>query len=171
MFYWNLFFYEKKCRQLNGQGPSFNPCFIGTYSFTLEYILVKVRYQRRFNPCFIGTYSFTYMEMGIIKVDILVLILVLLELILLQITLILAYHLKLRFNPCFIGTYSFTMKSLLAMLVEYRCFNPCFIGTYSFTKWTKRYERGVWYVLILVLLELILLLTSFGVVQLQGLKF
>ena len=59
MFYWNLFFYTTAdgCTDLEATG--FNPCFIGTYSFT------RLRQARidlgltSFNPCFIGTYSFT----------------------------------------------------------------------------------------------------------------
>ena len=36
----------------------FNPCFIGTYSFTLTALTIIVT-TFCFNPCFIGTYSFT----------------------------------------------------------------------------------------------------------------
>ena len=38
---------------------SFNPCFIGTYSFTAFFALLHNQPPSRFNPCFIGTYSFT----------------------------------------------------------------------------------------------------------------
>ena len=37
----------------------FNPCFIGTYSFTYKKIIYQSTKIVRFNPCFIGTYSFT----------------------------------------------------------------------------------------------------------------
>ena len=37
----------------------FNPCFIGTYSFTNIIKKATPMFDKRFNPCFIGTYSFT----------------------------------------------------------------------------------------------------------------
>ena len=37
----------------------FNPCFIGTYSFTIHSIEPNIELLDSFNPCFIGTYSFT----------------------------------------------------------------------------------------------------------------
>ena len=40
----------------------FNPCFIGTYSFTPAPIGVTKTVLLCFNPCFIGTYSFTLGE-------------------------------------------------------------------------------------------------------------
>ena len=62
-----------------------------------------------FNPCFIGTYSFTNIFLFLHVLINYVLILVLLELILLP---VLGYREEvqdsLSFNPCFIGTYSFT---------------------------------------------------------------
>ena len=64
---------------------------------------------KSFNPCFIGTYSFTKLGKLVKKLILDVLILVLLELILLQCKRknkkLLIYY---SFNPCFIGTYSFT---------------------------------------------------------------
>ena len=61
-----------------------------------------------FNPCFIGTYSFTKNKYKEGKKWISVLILVLLELILLQVMKVELPTEEKRFNPCFIGTYSFT---------------------------------------------------------------
>ena len=61
-----------------------------------------------FNPCFIGTYSFTYNFNCGKEKRVNVLILVLLELILLLQEIANKVHLDGRFNPCFIGTYSFT---------------------------------------------------------------
>ena len=108
MFYWNLFFYNRKKYKVVDAKTSFNPCFIGTYSFTgysslllhnlisvlilvlLELILlpniccVKSLLLLCFNPCFIGTYSFTMLIVRNLKNYKYVLILVLLELILLQ---------------------------------------------------------------------------------------
>ena len=63
----------------------FNPCFIGTYSFTDESITTSSSTYEGFNPCFIGTYSFTIMN----KLE--------------------TMNASQCFNPCFIGTYSFTM--------------------------------------------------------------
>ena len=37
----------------------FNPCFIGTYSFTMRKVINSDEQLKCFNPCFIGTYSFT----------------------------------------------------------------------------------------------------------------
>ena len=37
---------------------SFNPCFNGTYSLTLQ-IAIIYQLAIRFNPCFNGTYSLT----------------------------------------------------------------------------------------------------------------
>ena len=62
-----------------------------------------------FNPCFIGTYSFTPINLYKPTREQNVLILVLLELILLLVKSTLLYSSILRFNPCFIGTYSFTI--------------------------------------------------------------
>ena len=42
---------------------SFNPCFIGTYSFTFFTIEEFSNSFLSFNPCFIGTYSFTVIDM------------------------------------------------------------------------------------------------------------
>ena len=61
----------------------FNPCFIGTYSFTYDEKKIK-HAMKRFNPCFIGTYSFTQYPFFLFASTDVVLILVLLELILLQ---------------------------------------------------------------------------------------
>ena len=85
MFYWNLFFYPAtNCFDFSSN-DSFNPCFIGTYSFTLHhYLLLFLLFLLSFNPCFIGTYSFTYKIDGLTR------------------------KFEMRFNPCFIGTYSFT---------------------------------------------------------------
>ena len=38
----------------------FNPCFIGTYSFTGGSKMKFNIKEQSFNPCFIGTYSFTF---------------------------------------------------------------------------------------------------------------
>ena len=38
----------------------FNPCFIGTYSFTISKGIKSDGKGSCFNPCFIGTYSFTH---------------------------------------------------------------------------------------------------------------
>ena len=65
-----------------------------------------------FNPCFIGTYSFTRWRPKNCKRKSSVLILVLLELILLLLFLVQLLDLHFCFNPCFIGTYSFTCKIL-----------------------------------------------------------
>ena len=63
---------------------SFNPCFIGTYSFTNFITSPFSNVNSCFNPCFIGTYSFTKLVQG-------------------------DRGNKVKsFNPCFIGTYSFT---------------------------------------------------------------
>ena len=43
--------------------PSFNPCFIGTYSFTKKKLLSIKHTKLSFNPCFIGTYSFTRLHL------------------------------------------------------------------------------------------------------------
>ena len=85
MFYWNLFFYRDRIDleyDMTHQvlilvllelillpSPSitlfniliygFNPCFIGTYSFTDAIQVILSEWNIRFNPCFIGTYSFT----------------------------------------------------------------------------------------------------------------
>ena len=71
------------------------------------------------------------------------------------------------FNPCFIGTYSFTIISNPLASICLFSFNPCFIGTYSFTLQRLPSYRHYYFVLILVLLELILLhsdkLTELGV--------
>ena len=86
-----------------------------------------------FNPCFIGTYSFTKGLYDSLQQRYDVLILVLLELILLRIVIQFKQVQKMCFNPCFIGTYSFTTRFIYPPTLEYSCFNPCFIGTYSFT--------------------------------------
>ena len=65
-----------------------------------------------FNPCFIGTYSFTRWRPKNCKRKSSVLILVLLELILLLLFLVQLLDLHFCFNPCFIGTYSFTIFNL-----------------------------------------------------------
>ena len=64
----------------------------------------------RFNPCFIGTYSFTNCPDVYLYYLLFVLILVLLELILLHEYYVDNYEQETSFNPCFIGTYSFTQK-------------------------------------------------------------
>ena len=61
----------------------FNPCFIGTYSFTNNILKSFTIDELGFNPCFIGTYSFTYLLSSANSISSKVLILVLLELILL----------------------------------------------------------------------------------------
>ena len=38
---------------------SFNPCFYGSYSFTVEYKGTPFKDEGSFNPCFYGSYSFT----------------------------------------------------------------------------------------------------------------
>ena len=63
-----------------------------------------------FNPCFIGTYSFTKGNKRTISRSRLVLILVLLELILLPDFCFSETYEITCFNPCFIGTYSFTFS-------------------------------------------------------------
>ena len=65
---------------------SFNPCFIGTYSFTNDEEFKEDVISRCFNPCFIGTYSFTKLSCHYHNIYYIVLILVLLELILLLVT-------------------------------------------------------------------------------------
>ena len=69
----------------------FNPCFIGTYSFTIYDVNGFARTTKCFNPCFIGTYSFTNFWTYISSYPYVVLILVLLELILLLFVLSIAY--------------------------------------------------------------------------------
>ena len=66
----------------------------------------------RFNPCFIGTYSFTHQLSHPKKFLFHVLILVLLELTLLQQKLSQNQSTAYSFNPCFIGTYSFTNENV-----------------------------------------------------------
>ena len=61
-----------------------------------------------FNPCFIGTYSFTIFNLHKYNILDIVLILVLLQLILLHSDKLTELGVQYRFNPCFIGTYSFT---------------------------------------------------------------
>ena len=111
----------------------FNPCFIGTYSFTnfayvlfsiasIVLILVLLELILLLDSSVINTRSFYV-----------VLILVLLELILLRLILCTMMYLRMRFNPCFIGTYSFTVSMFNENMNILGCFNPCFIGTYSFT--------------------------------------
>ena len=62
------------------------------------------------------------------------------------------------FNPCFNGTYSLTNTVGLTKPTMYFSFNPCFNGTYSLTLMLLGNCNPKYYVLILVLLELILLL-------------
>ena len=62
-----------------------------------------------FNPCFIGTYSFTLVGKKPSYRPLIVLILVLLELILLPEKSLSKSKKLYSFNPCFIGTYSFTV--------------------------------------------------------------
>ena len=62
-----------------------------------------------FNPCFIGTYSFTIFNLHKYNILDIVLILVLLELILLPEKSLSKSKKLYSFNPCFIGTYSFTV--------------------------------------------------------------
>ena len=68
---------------LHGYYSSFNPCFIGTYSFTSTANKNPSISLFCFNPCFIGTYSFTFYHDIHYILSLIVLILVLLELILL----------------------------------------------------------------------------------------
>ena len=103
-----ILLHKHKISQAQVSRISFNPCFIGTYSFTtsngiswpiyrtvlilvlLELILLRSinapvwKFSICFNPCFIGTYSFTYWRIQRPNIWNEVLILVLLELILLQ---------------------------------------------------------------------------------------
>ena len=65
-----------------------------------------------FNPCFIGTYSFTKLQFHLVLHYLFVLILVLLELILLLEWDTIDDAVEYSFNPCFIGTYSFTIFNL-----------------------------------------------------------
>ena len=73
----------------------------------------------RFNPCFIGTYSFTTYSTCYNKIHYNVLILVLLELILLLKSSEKKQASYLSFNPCFIGTYSFTLYIYYGTMLFY----------------------------------------------------
>ena len=111
-----------------------------------------------FNPCFIGTYSFTPILIYLMDAGTVVLILVLLELILLHLhpfELVDYYYVLILVLLELILLLYF----ILQLLVMYLRFNPCFIGTYSFTNERSRKRGKNRNVLILVLLELILLPT------------
>ena len=158
MFYWNLFFYQIDIIFYIKNSKSFNPCFIGTYSFTpikkeMEFWTDNVLILVLLELILLHLLNFSND-----KIYQFVLILVLLELILLQDLDREQVMMLCCFNPCFIGTYSFTcnwsflyvcFSSVLILvllelillletsscynLVHFSCFNPCFIGTYSFT--------------------------------------
>ena len=70
---------------------------------------MNVHTMESFNPCFIGTYSFTLVGKKPSYRPLIVLILVLLELILLPEKSLSKSKKLYSFNPCFIGTYSFTV--------------------------------------------------------------
>ena len=62
-----------------------------------------------FNPCFYGSYSFTLIFQNYVRKVHLVLILVFMEVILLQEWSIITPFQQESFNPCFYGSYSFTL--------------------------------------------------------------
>ena len=113
MFYWNLLFYAKKDFIILIHLVSFNPCFIGTYSFT---IYVLVHWKKGCKVLILVLLELTLLHIKEIgkSFNYGVLILVLLELTLLRYPNLRYYLIQQRFNPCFIGTYSFTISSYVS---------------------------------------------------------
>ena len=119
----------------------FNPCFNGSYSYTIHSLLqlpynthvsilvlmevtlipvpwlyLSVLLEFCFNPCFNGSYSYTSIDRSRLLIDSFVSILVLMEVTLIHFSIISSNLVLVCFNPCFNGSYSYTLGGFVHML-------------------------------------------------------
>jgi len=115
---------------------SFNPCFYGTTSSTLNSFWGLQSFMEGFNPCFYGTTSSTRLysaeDTGRISFQSLFLWNDLFNEDMANMT----PEDSACFNPCFYGTTSSTFVAFFTSLAS-TSFNPCFYGTTSSTKGRK----------------------------------